>query len=92
MCSSDLVKSDDTLFLTCGINPKLDFGGYGYALCNLTLPNATPESTKFSNELEVRYDWVFGANIQGMTDPQTLILSRPLVWPPNNATQTNNSK
>ncbi|MEO6294159.1 MAG: hypothetical protein ABIO88_16220 [Burkholderiaceae bacterium] len=86
------IKPGDTLFLTCGINPKLDFDGYSYAKCTLILPKTASIHSYFPEELNAQFNWSFGANFQGMTDPQTLILSRPLVWPPNNATQTHNSK
>jgi hypothetical protein len=88
------LKSDDVLTLSCGINPKLDIneGVYGYASCHLTLPKAAPESTNYPEGLDAQHDWVLGANFQGITDPQILILPQPLVWPPNNATPINKYK
>jgi hypothetical protein len=87
-----IVKSGDILFLTCGVNTKLDLTGYGYASCNLLLPKVAPKYTYFPEGLDAQFDWVFGANFQGITDPQTLILSQPLVWPPNNATLADKHK
>jgi hypothetical protein len=86
------IKSEDTLILTCLVNPKMDVADYGYASCNLLLPKAAPESTNYPEGLDAQFDWAFGANFQGITDPKILILPQPLVWSPNNATPINKYK
>jgi hypothetical protein len=90
------IKPDDVFLLNCTVNSSnvLDHHiyGNGFASCGLILPKSQPESTNYPEGLDARFGWSFGANIQGITDPQTLILSQPLIWPPNNATPINKYK
>jgi hypothetical protein len=90
------VKPDDVFLLNCSVNSSKDLDrhiyGNGFASCDLILPKSEPGSTIYPEVLNARFGWSFGANLQGITDPQTLILSQPLVWPPNNVTPNNKYK
>lgn len=77
-------------FLDCGVNPKFDSDSYNYSLCNLQFHNLSPLLPTFPPSASAQFSWIVGANLQGMTDIQTLELSRPIVWPPNNATTAYN--
>lgn len=70
------------LQLRCAVNTPPFAGDYGYASCEVRFPDVAPQASSpdyYAREGR-QPSWNIGASSYGQTNPDLLVLSRPLVW------------
>lgn len=77
-----VVKRFAQVDLTCAVNTLALTQPYGHALCRLDFEKvpANPNASDYFERTGLQPSWTFGADAKGWTDPDILVLDRPLKW------------